>query len=237
MGNENPNAGAGAAGAGAGGDNGAANGNPGGADPSKNGAGAGDASKGFDPSSLKDDDFAKLYDDPRLYKHTRFKELTERAAKAKEYEEAEEKRKQEEMVKKGEWEKLAKQKDDELTSLKAKVRDGAIKAAIQAAASKKGIQDIDAAFLLANKSNVTVNDDGTVSGAAEAIEALAKERSYLLTVNRSTVGSPTNPGNPGTNGKFKMSQLQDPTFYREHEKEIRQALANGEVEEDRFQNQ
>lgn len=233
MGEENPNAGA-AAGAAAG-DNSAGAGNPGGSDPSKNGAGAGDAPASFDPSKLSDDDLAKLYDDPRLYKHERFKQLNERANKAKEYEAEKAKIEREQLEKKGEWEKIAKQNEEKLTALESQVKQSKIDSAIQAAASKKGIQDLDAALKLIDRSKVTVGDDGSITGVAEAVDALATERSYLLTVNRSTVGSPTNPGNPGGGStKFKMSQLADPKFYRENEAAIKQAQLTGQIEEDRF---
>lgn len=231
MGAENPNPGAANP---ATGGNANPNQNPGGADPSKNGAGTGEGNV-FDPSKLSDDDLAKLYDDPRLYKHERFKQLNDRANKAKEYELEKARIEQENLEKKGEWEKIAKKNQEQLTTLQQQIKESKIDAALQAAAAKKGIQDLDAAVKLVDKSKVTVNDDGTISGVTEAIDALATQRSYLLTVNRSTVGSPTNPGNPDQGAtQFTMSQIQSPEFYQKNEKAIKLAMARGQIKEDRY---
>ena len=205
--------------------------NPGGADPTKNGAGA--AAGSFDPSKLSDDDLAKLFDDSRLYNHARFKKLSDEAKEAKTLKAEKAAAEEAALKEKGEWEKLAKKRESELTTLQQKIKETTVESAIKDAASKRGIKDLDAAIKLIDKSKVVVNEDGSISGIAEAVEALAKERSYLLTVNRSSIGSPTNPGETGTGVKFKMSQIGNPAFYRANEKAIKEALAAGQVEEDR----
>lgn len=205
---------------------------PNGADPDK--TEKGDGKGAFDTSKLSDDDLAKLYDDPRLYNHPRFKDLAEKAKLAKTLQ-AEKKAAEDAALKeKGEWEKIAKKREGELTQLQEKIKQSTVDSAIKDAAVKKGIQDLDAALKLIDKSKVIVNDDGTIVGVAEAVDALAKERSYLLTVNRSTIGSPTNPGNPDAGiTKFTISQISDPVFYRKNEAAIKKAQLTGQIVEDR----
>lgn len=189
----------------------------------------------FDPSKLSDDDLAKLYDDPRLYKHERFKQLSERAKKAKEYEENQAKMEEEQLKKKGEFEQLANKHKEEANTWKSKFTTSLTDNAIISAASKSGIKDVDAALKLVDRSAITVNDDGKVEGIEAAIEALVKDKPYLLTVNRSTVGSPTNPSNSSNApAKFKMSQLSDVKFYQENAEAIKKAMLAGEIEEDRW---
>ncbi|OUN01411.1 MAG: hypothetical protein BAA04_04805 [Firmicutes bacterium ZCTH02-B6] len=55
-----------------------------------------------------------------------------------------------------------------------------IRAALMTAAAQAGFADPQDAIRLADTSEVDVKDDGTVTGAIEAIEALAKAKPYLL---------------------------------------------------------
>ncbi len=187
----------------------------------------------FDTSKLTEDDLAKLYDDPRLYNHPRFKQLNERAKKAKEFEENQARMEEESLKKKGEFEKLASQKDEEAKSWKSKFTTSLTDNAILAAASKKGIQDVDAALKLIDRSNVNVDDDGKVSGVDSAIEALAKDKPYLLSINRGKVGSATNPADTTAGAKkFKFSDVSNVEFYQKNFKEIQEAMRTGNIDYD-----
>ena len=61
--------------------------------------------KTFDPSQLTDEELAKVYEDKRLWEHSRFKQLTTKAKRADELEKALEKQKEADLEKNKEWEK------------------------------------------------------------------------------------------------------------------------------------
>ncbi len=100
------------------------------------------------------------------------KEAAERRKRLEELEKAEEARKQAEMTEldrlKAENEALRKQAEAAV----ARAQDTLIRAAFVAEAAKAGAAHPDDVYLLADKSGVLVDDDGTVSGVAEAVKAL-----------------------------------------------------------------
>lgn len=73
-----------------------------------------------------------------------------------------------------------------------------IKAALMTAAAQAGFADPADAIRLADTSEIEVADDGTVIGAKEAIDALAKEKPYLL---RGAGGAGAGGGNPARSGQ------------------------------------
>ncbi len=99
-----------------------------------------------------------------------------------------------------------------------------------------GVVDLEAALTLIDKSNVSVDDNGTVQGVEQAIEALKSSKPYLFGngSQSSSVGSPTNVGNgnEGATVKFKRSQLTDPKFYKENREAIQKAALAGQIEDD-----
>lgn len=176
-----------------------------------------------------------VFDNPKLWTHPRFKSLNERAKKADELERA---------MKDANESKLAESKKfEELATLRANERDEAVskyKSSLQdnkiiTEASKIGVVDIEAVLRLVDRSSITIDDNGNVNGAAEAVQALLSTKAYLKGKSNVTIGSPTNPGSDGANQpkKFTLSQIQDTTFYREHEKEILEAYRTGNIEDDR----
>ena len=46
--------------------------------------------------------------------------------------------------------------------------------------AKKGITDLDAAKKLIERATIKVNEDGTVTGVTEAVDALVKDKPYLV---------------------------------------------------------
>ena len=67
-------------------------------------------------------------------------------------------------------------------------------------AVQAGIIDPEAAALLADRSEITVDDSGAVQGAKEAIDGLVKNKPYLVGKGTKTeVGSASNPGGDGGN--------------------------------------
>src|SRR5690606_22904907 len=66
-----------------------------------------------------------------------------------------------------------------------------IKAAFTAEAVAANLVSVDDAFKLADLSGVEVDDDGTVTGIKEAVEALVKEKPYLVKQGQGAGGGGT----------------------------------------------
>lgn len=188
----------------------------------------------LDLSKIGDEDFSKIFDDPRLWKHPRFSTLNERAKKADEYEATQKQAEEETLKKKGEFETLAKKAQDERDEWKNKYTTAQIDNSIQAEAAKAGVVDLEAVLKLIDRNNLKVGDDGKVVGVEEAVKSLLEGKPYLKGKPGVTkVGNATNPGENTDNLKrFKLSQLQDPVFYRANEKDIEEARKHGLIEND-----
>ena len=225
--------------------NNGANGN-GGADGSQNNnANAGDnggESQGIDISKLTDEQIAALAGDKRVleqaFQHPRFKELNEQAKAAKKLQQEKEEAEQKRLEQEGKWEEVAKQKDQELQTAKSRLENSAKNSAIVAAAAKAGVTDPNDAIALVDKSKIELDDDGNVTGAEDLVAELVKAKPYLLNNNNNSttdrLGSGSNPSGQGNEGvkRFKLSQLDDPKFYKENEKEIDKAAKLGLIEDD-----
>lgn len=192
--------------------------------------------EGFDPTKISDEDFEKIYTDNRLFRHHRFKSLSERAKKADELEKAHSDAEAKRLEEEGKWKELAEKSKADAESANQRVKDLVLKNSIQAEASKLGIVDVEAAALLLDKTNVKINDDGTAEGVKESLEALLEAKPYLKGGAPATpVGSPSNPNPSQTEAgtkKYKLSQLQDHTFFKENEKDIAEAMKLGLIEDD-----
>lgn len=189
----------------------------------------------FDAKKLGDDDFNKVFDDPRIFNHPRFKSLNERAKKLDEFEKAEEARKAEEMKKKGEFEALAKTESEKREAAELKLKNALIDNKITVEATKNGAGDVEAVLKLIDRSTVSIDDSDAITGVEDAVKALLENKPYLKGSSSNTViGSETNPGANQNSGikKFKMSEIQDVTFYQANEKDILAAIAAGQVEND-----
>lgn len=193
-------------------------------------------STGFDPSTLTDEDFNKIFNDDRLFKHSRFKVLNERAKEAEKLKAEAEKAEKKQLEEQNKFKELYEKSEAEKADLQNRVKEVAIRSAIQAQASELGVVDLEAAYLLSDKTSITVNEDGTVDGAKEVIEALISAKPYLAKSNaNSEIGSGSNPNPSQTESgtkKYKLSQLQDHKFYNEHKDDIAEAMAKGLIEDD-----
>lgn len=194
--------------------------NPKGTEPEKTDKGA--KSQTFDPSKLGDEDFIKVFEDPRVWKHERFKQLNDLAKEAKELKKAEEDRKEKELEKQKEFKELSDKYKSERDDAITKLQQSAIDNKIISLASKSGVVDLEAVLKLIGRDKITVDEHGVITGAETAIEELLKEKAYLKSgTTAPTIGSGTNPSSDGkTAGKFTLSQIQDPKFYQEHKDEI-----------------
>lgn len=192
----------------------------------------------IDFKNLTEDQLAQVYENPNLYKHTRFKQLTEKAKKADEFEQKQQELERQSLEKKGEYEKLSEQYKSENTSLKEQIKNAKIDSAIERAASKLGAVDPNVVMKLIDKNGIVLDQDGNITGADEAVKTLLDASPYLKGKAAPTViGNPSNPGDSEQSIKrFKASQIQDPVFYRAHEKDIDAAMRSGLIEDDIGQN-
>lgn len=192
-----------------------------------------DSGKGFDPSTLTDDDFHKVFEDQRLFTHPRFKALNEQAKRASELEKANEEAENARLKEQGKYQELAQKQADRADALSRELETTRIDNLISAEANKLGITDLEAATKLINRQGISVGKDGSISGVEAAVQALAESKSYLVDKTKQvpTIGSPTNPANTNTSQgatrQFKASEIADPSFYREHAKEIDVSLKAG----------
>lgn len=189
----------------------------------------------FDTSKLSDADISKVLEDQRLWNTPRLKELTEAKKKLGTIEEQNRAAEEQKLKEANDYKTLAEKKDEEINNLKTQVQQSIVNNQLLMEFGKVGFIDSDAALKLIDRSLIKINDDGTVTGVAEAVEALKTKSPYLVgngTTQR--VGSST--GNPANQQqgvpRFKHSQLKDPAFYREHEAEIAQAMKLGTIEND-----
>lgn len=193
------------------------------------------AGKAFIPSELSDEDFGKIFEDERLWKHDRFKQLNERAKQADKFEAEKKAADEKAMQEQGKWKELAEKKEAEANEARTKLEQAITNNKIIVEAAKLGVVDNEAVLALISRTGIKVNDKGEIEGVVEALTALLESKPYLKgTASQPTLGGGTNPGNPGNTApkKFKASQIKDVAFYRENEKDILQAMKLGLIEND-----
>lgn len=184
-----------------------------------------DGEKAFDES---------VFDDPRLWTHPRFKSLNDRAKKADELEKAQKEAEETRLQEQKKFEELATKRAQERDEVKSKYTQSLQDNRITIEAAKIGVVDIEAVLKLVDRANIKIDENGVATGVIEAVTALVTAKPYLKGKTNVTIGSPTNPGADSGNqpARFKLSQLQDAAFYREHEKEIAEAYKAGTIEDD-----
>lgn len=198
------------------------NGKGSGTDPNNN-----ENTKPFDPKALGDEDIAKIFEDPRVWKHPRFKELNEDAKYGKEAKQREAEAEETRLKEQKKFEELANKNKSKADEAEARYKKAVVDNKIQLEASKLGVVDLEAVLALVDRSKVVVADDGSITGVDEAVKALIEAKPYLKSGqnNNVNIGSGVNPDDNNAGAKkFTLSQVQNPTFYREHEKEILAAM-------------
>lgn len=189
----------------------------------------------FDPTKVSDDEFAKVFDDPRLFKHDRFKSLAEAKKERDELKAAQSKAEEDRLKANQEFEKLAQKNAQERDEFKTKAEQAEINAEVVRIAASQGAVDLNAVKKLIDKEGIKLDDAGSIIGAEEAVKKLIESSPYLFNKgnNAPTIGNPTSPGNNNTGAKrFKLSQLNDARFYRDNYKDIQEAFKHGMVEND-----
>lgn len=191
-----------------------------------------------DLKALPPEQLQQVLENPALWQQPRIKELVEAQRKLKKSDEDAQKANEETLKEQKKFEELAEQRGKEVETLKAKLEQGTINQKLTTALAPLGVVDLEGALALIDRSGIKIDEQGSVAGVDEAIEALKKGKAYLFNASGSpnpTVGTPSNPGNGGgTPGpaKFKRSQLQDQKFYQENRAEILKAQAAGQIEDD-----
>lgn len=211
-------------------------------DPAKNGEGEGNdpvknvtPSTAFDPSSISDEDLPKILEDKRLWNHPRIKGLNERAKKADQYESEKEAAETQRLVEEKKFQELADKEKLRADELEAKYKAESLNNRITVAAAKLGVTDPADVLALLDRSGISVDGEGNITGVDEAVAKLLESKPYLKGDSSSApnLGSGANPTNPNAPKKqFKMSQLQDPKFYEEHKDEIAEAYRTGGIIDD-----
>lgn len=183
----------------------------------------------------------KVLESEELWKQPRIKELLaakkERDDLVAKQKEAEEKS----LESQKKFKELADKKSEEVKTLTAKLEATAIDQALTTKLAGEGVVDLDGALKLTDRAKLSVDDNGTVQGVDDAINALKQDRAYLFTNEsgqpaKPKVGTATNPGQKGegegTVKKFKRSQLADRKFYEDNREDILKAQKAGMIEDD-----
>lgn len=223
-----------------------------------NGSGQGDANKGgnngasngnggaaegqFDPTALTQDQINQILEkNPDIWKAERLVGLRDKAGKFDKAESDRVAAENKTLEEQGKFKELSEKQTAENAELKAKLQTMTINQALTAKLSPLGVVDLEGALKLVDQSKITVDENGTITGLDEAVEALKTDKTYLFNANgnkQTTVGNGTNSNNGGGAGepkKFKASQFRGPEgakFYQENRKEILEAQAAGLIEQD-----
>lgn len=191
----------------------------------QNGNGSGST---FDPEKDLTDEQWKA-----IYGSGRFKQLNDKAKQADALQKAADEAARKRLEEEGKWQEIANKNAQTAEQYKSV----ALNSKVEAVAARLGSVDPEAVAALIDKSGINVDDNLTVTGVEEAVNALKESKPYLFNSSNNSnqtkrVGSPTNPG--GNNGgyRFTMSQIKDQKFYQEHRKEIGEALRAGQVDKD-----
>jgi hypothetical protein len=191
----------------------------------------------FDPSKLGDKDWEAITKSDafwdKAFQHERFKSLNEKAKKADDYEAKKSVEEEKRLVEQKKFEELATKRGEEAATYKGKYETTLVNNKVIVECQKLGVIDPDAVMSLLDRSKVKVTNDA-ITGVEEAVKDLITAKPYLTTkVVVPNIGGNTNPSNAATQPpRFKHSQIQDPKFFRENEKDIMNALRLGLVEDD-----
>lgn len=189
----------------------------------------------LDVSSLSDEDLPKVLEDPRIWKTSRLQKLRERAKLADELEAKQKQVEEKQLKDQGKWKEVAEKLEKERDEARATAQTTGVNMKIQQVANKLGAVDSEDILKLIDRGNISINDDGEITGVDEAVKALAENKPHLFGEKQTMrIGSGTNPPSDATANvrRFKHSQIRQPEFFKENEQEILQAIKLGLVEDD-----
>jgi len=192
-----------------------------------------------DLKTLSAEQLQQVLENPNLWNLPRVKELRDQAAEAKTLKDAATAAENKRLEDNKEFETLAESRKTDLETAQGQIKTMRIDQALTNKLVPEGIVDLDAALKLVDRSKLTIDDNGVVSGIDEVLASLKTDKAYLFnntgTPPDPSLGTPSNPtgGTPPTGpAKFKRSQLRDAKFYTENRDEIIKAQAAGLIEDD-----
>lgn len=206
--------------------------NNGGTPPAKP---ADNAPSSVDLTKLSADDLNKVLENPNFFNIPRVKELREKAARADQLEETQRKAAEDKLKADKKWEELSTQKEAENATLKEQIQTANVNQALMGKLAGENAVDLDAALKLIDRTNISVDANGTVTGVDEAINSLKTDKAYLFSSGtQPKVGGPSNPGDgqaPSGPMKFKRSQLTQ-EFINANKDAVYAAMNAGQIEDD-----
>lgn len=130
--------------------------------------------------------------------------------------------------------KAAKDAEDRATAAETRAKDSSVRLQIERDARKLNIVDEDAAYKLLDRSKIEFDADGEPTNIAALMEALVKDRPFLLAADGTSTartGNSTNANRPRQNptGTFTESQIADRAFYLANEAAIMKAMSEGRI--------
>ena len=185
----------------------------------------------FDPKNLTDDQIAKVFSDERIWKNPRFKELNDKAKQAEALLQKEEEAKTKKLEEDKKFEELLNLEREKVKKMSEQLSQIKVDSAIQTEAAKNGIVDPEAALKLVDRGLIKQGDNGEPIGIADAIKALVTNKPYLVDSKKVNLGGGTPPDNT-TGTKIKLSEAQNPEYYRKHQAEVDEAFKTNNVEID-----
>lgn len=212
--------------------------NPNPSDPG-NGGGNGGGNGNVDLKSLDADQLQQVLENPNLWKLPRVAELVSKSGELKKLQDDKAAADQKALEDNNQFKELSDQLKAQVTEKDETIKNMRIDQALTNKLVPGGVVDLEAALKLVDRSKVSIDDNGNVSGIDEVIESLKTDKAYLF--NKSDGGNDPNLGSPSNNNggdgggaptKFKRSQLKDPKFYQEHRDEILKAMRAGLIEDD-----
>lgn len=189
-----------------------------------------------DLTKLEGDQLNKVLENPNLFKLPRIAQALEAEKQLKKVEADQQKAKEQSLAEQKKWEELANEREQKNATLQKQIQDNQINSALSTKLYGEKVVDLDGALKLVDKSKISVDENGSITGVDEAISSLKTDRAYLFTTSGSPrVGNPSNPNQPPASGDgrylFKESQIT-PQFYNENKDKLMEAAKNGQIEPD-----
>lgn len=167
------------------------------------------------PKTFTQEDLDKIVADRIARERKKFGDYDDVKTKLAEFTKADEERKKAEMdiqdrlkLEKEEAEKLAKEKEDFANQALEKANARLVKAEFRLIAKELGVRAdaLEDAFVLTDKTSIKVDDEGTVEGVKEAVEALIKAKPFLAEPVKKEPKQIGNASNPPADGTQKTSE-------------------------------
>lgn len=191
-----------------------------------------------DLTKLSSEQLAEVFKNPGLYEHPRFKELADAKQRLKAFEDEKNANEQKVLEEQGKFKELNDKIQADLQKAQEDNKNLKLDQVLTNKLHAEKVIDLDGALKLIDRSKLSIDDNGNVTGVDEALGSLKTDKAYLFgsdVNNQTTLGSSSNNGDgagTGAPAKFKRSQLKDPAFFAQHEKEIMEAYSAGLIEDD-----